>query len=97
MVEWPCVILDANVKTRRVDTCHAYDYRESLLYHHTYIIFNVVTMSVDEQIVLLRQELKIWEKDFATQNGGRKAGREDIKRDPVIGSIYCLDFISWRC
>lgn len=51
----------------------------------------VIIMSVDEQIFLLRQELKIWEKNFTAENGGRKAGREDIKRDPAIGqseSIY---------
>ncbi|GAB7344469.1 hypothetical protein MBLNU457_2307t1 [Dothideomycetes sp. NU457] len=45
-------------------------------------------MSVDEQISLLRQELKSWEKNFAAQNGGRKAGREDIKRDPAIAAKY---------
>lgn len=32
----------------------------------------------------LRYELKVWEKSFATANGGRKAGREDIKKDATI-------------
>lgn len=38
-----------------------------------------------EQSSLLRQELKTWERDFAAANGGRKAGREDIKQHPTIG------------
>jgi len=54
-------------------------------------------MSLDEQISLLRQELKVWEKSFAAQNGGRKAGREDIKRDPAIGSIYLTYLESRSC
>lgn len=33
----------------------------------------------------LRQELKEWEKTFAIANGGRKAGRDDIKKNPAIG------------
>ena len=33
----------------------------------------------------LRLELKEWEKGFAAANGGRKAGREDIKKEPEIG------------
>ena len=40
----------------------------------------------DEQIAALRQELKAWEKAFATANDGRKAGRGDIKKDAVIGT-----------
>ena len=33
----------------------------------------------------LRLELKQWEKSFAEANGGRKAERSDIKKDPTIG------------
>ena len=33
----------------------------------------------------LRVELKVWEKAFASANEGRKAGRDDIKKDPEIG------------
>lgn len=39
------------------------------------------------QLNSLRAELKQWEKTFADANGGRKAGRHDIKQDPIIG-IY---------
>lgn len=39
----------------------------------------------------LRLELKAWEKEFAAAHQGRKAGREDIKRNPEIG-IYSLFF-----
>jgi hypothetical protein len=33
----------------------------------------------------LRAELKEWERGFAAANGGRKAGRNDIKQVPEIG------------
>lgn len=36
----------------------------------------------------LRQELKSWEKGFAANNEGRKAGREDIKANAGIGTFY---------
>ncbi|OBT61749.1 hypothetical protein VE03_09183 [Pseudogymnoascus sp. 23342-1-I1] len=45
---------------------------------------NVLT----EQSVALRQELKVWEREFAAGNGGRKAGREDIKLDSNIAQKY---------
>jgi hypothetical protein len=45
------------------------------------------TQSLTEQSNTLRQELKEWEKTFAAANGGRKAGRDDIKKDAVIGII----------
>jgi 26S proteasome regulatory subunit N12 len=32
----------------------------------------------------LRLELKAWEKSFASQHDGRKAGREDIKANATI-------------
>jgi hypothetical protein len=41
--------------------------------------------SLAHQSTALRQELKEWEKSFAEANGGRKAGRNDIKQDVVIG------------
>lgn len=42
-------------------------------------------MSDPELINHLRLELKAWEKAFSTANGGRKAGRDDIRKDAVIG------------
>ncbi|KAI9892572.1 MAG: DNA replication regulator sld2 [Vezdaea aestivalis] len=36
----------------------------------------------------LRQELKDWEYAFAAANGGRKARRDDIKKNPAIASKY---------
>ncbi|KAL8973335.1 MAG: hypothetical protein Q9183_000028 [Haloplaca sp. 2 TL-2023] len=36
----------------------------------------------------LRLELKEWEKSFAAENGGKKAGREDIKQHPDIAHKY---------
>lgn len=42
-----------------------------------------------EQSVALRQELKVWEREFAAGNNGQKAGREDIKQNSHIGtSLY---------
>lgn len=41
---------------------------------------------MDSQIQTLRQELKEWEKSFAASNEGRKAGRQDIKQHPEIGT-----------
>ncbi|KAI4208709.1 MAG: hypothetical protein LQ348_000030 [Seirophora lacunosa] len=40
---------------------------------------------MEHQYQNLRLELKEWEKSFAAGNGGRKAGREDIKQHPDIG------------
>ena len=37
------------------------------------------------QSVTLRAELKEWERAFAAANGGKKADRNDIKRDSTIG------------
>jgi hypothetical protein len=39
-----------------------------------------------EQSVVLRQELKVWEREFAAGNNGQKAGREDIKQNSHIGT-----------
>lgn len=41
---------------------------------------------LQQKSVLLRQDLKVWEKQFSTDNEGRKAGREDIKANPDIGT-----------
>ncbi|KAI9787029.1 MAG: regulatory particle non-ATPase [Candelina submexicana] len=41
-----------------------------------------------DQSIIIRQELKGWEKEFAAANDGRKAGREDIKKNPAIASKY---------
>lgn len=42
----------------------------------------------------LRAELKVWEKEFASNHGGKKAGREDIKQNPDIGRS--LSFRPWN-
>ena len=41
----------------------------------------------------LRHELKAWEKSFAAANGGRKAGREDIKKDAGICKISFVNSV----
>jgi hypothetical protein len=44
-------------------------------------------MSIDEieqRCNVLRQDLKVWEKTFAAQNNGQKAGRDDIKANAEI-------------
>ena len=55
--------------------------------------------SQDNRADFLRTELKLWEKAFADANGGRKAERADIKKDPAIcGHLFpecdyaCADF-----
>lgn len=42
---------------------------------------------LQNQSAVLRQELKVWEREFAAANSGRKAGRDDIKQHPSIGMI----------
>lgn len=39
---------------------------------------------IEQRCNLLRQDLKVWEKQFAAQNDGRKAGRDDIKANAEI-------------
>jgi hypothetical protein len=46
-----------------------------------------LTMANQTQLDTLRAELKQWEKAFSAANGGRKAGRHDIKQDPTIGTF----------
>ena len=38
----------------------------------------------EQRCTVLRNDLKAWEKEFAAQHNGKKAGREDIKADAVI-------------
>lgn len=45
------------------------------------------TMS-DERAQTLRVELKIWEKQFAAQNSGKRPSREDIKNNAEIGMYH---------
>ncbi|KAL8788464.1 MAG: hypothetical protein Q9213_001687 [Squamulea squamosa] len=45
---------------------------------------------MDQECQILRLELKEWEKTFAISNGGKKAGREDIKQHPEIAAKYKL-------
>jgi hypothetical protein len=40
---------------------------------------------VASQATNIRVELKVWEKAFASSNGGKKAGRDDIKQNAEIG------------
>jgi hypothetical protein len=40
-----------------------------------------------ERSAILREELKAWEKLFAASYG-RKAGRDDIKKDRSIGTCH---------
>lgn len=48
---------------------------------------NVLTSSaqVGAEAIDIRAELKTWEKAFSSANGGRKAGRDDIKQNFDIG------------
>ncbi|KAJ5510471.1 DNA replication/checkpoint protein [Penicillium expansum] len=51
---------------------------------------NVLTSSaeVGAQAINVRAELKTWEKAFSSANGGRKAGRDDIKQNADIAAKY---------
>ncbi|CAG7992073.1 unnamed protein product [Penicillium nalgiovense] len=51
---------------------------------------NVLTSSAEigTQAINVRAELKTWEKAFASANGGRKAGRDDIKQNADIAAKY---------
>lgn len=53
---------------------------------------NMVKPDSPEEFQILRQELKDWEKAFEFNNGGRKAGREDIKNHPEMGIFSTPDF-----
>jgi DNA replication regulator SLD2 len=43
--------------------------------------------ALTEKSNALRVELKIWEKEFASANEGKKASRDDIKKNPEIGTL----------
>lgn len=45
---------------------------------------------IEQRCTVLRQDLKVWEKKFAAQNHGRKAGRDDIKANAEI-CMHTLD------
>ncbi|OGE49642.1 hypothetical protein PENARI_c020G03018 [Penicillium arizonense] len=51
---------------------------------------NVLNSSAEvaAQAVNVRADLKTWEKAFASANGGKKAGRDDIKQNPDIAAKY---------
>ena len=44
------------------------------------------TSAAEDKSYKLKLELKQWEKVFAAAHDGRKAGREDIKQHPDIGT-----------
>ncbi|KAL6167007.1 regulatory particle non-ATPase [Exserohilum turcicum] len=43
---------------------------------------------IEQRCNTLRQDLKVWEKKFAAENQGRKAGRDDIKANAEISQKY---------
>ncbi|KAI7164782.1 hypothetical protein KC349_g382 [Hortaea werneckii] len=43
---------------------------------------------LERQVAELKSALKAWEKSFAAENGGKKPGREDIKKDASISAKY---------
>ncbi|KAF2102317.1 hypothetical protein NA57DRAFT_54233 [Rhizodiscina lignyota] len=43
---------------------------------------------IKAQLASLKDELKVWEKNFANANGGRKPTKGDIKADPAIAQKY---------
>jgi hypothetical protein len=45
----------------------------------------------------LRLELKRWEKDFVDSHHGRKPGREDIKKNPEIGTVIAVPNLPGGC
>jgi len=45
----------------------------------------------------LRIELKVWEKSFASANDGRKAARDDIKKNPDIGNFITTPQSAGQC
>lgn len=49
------------------------------------------TTEAEQRCHILRLDLKVWEKDFAAQNNGRKAERDDIKANEEI----CMVAFAW--
>jgi hypothetical protein len=70
----------ALIKSRRADQI-------STRFSHEHAIMDALASSVEvaAQAVNVRAELKVWEKAFASSNGGKKAGRDDIKQNAEIG------------
>ncbi|EQL28546.1 hypothetical protein BDFG_08741 [Blastomyces dermatitidis ATCC 26199] len=55
------------------------------------ILHNTLTENEEQQASsTLRAELKEWERSFASANGGRKPGRDDIKNNTAISTKYKL-------
>ncbi|KAI9654610.1 MAG: hypothetical protein M1831_005371 [Alyxoria varia] len=48
----------------------------------------LLNSSTAAQVSSIRQELKRWEREFATANDGRKATRDEIKKYPEIAAKY---------
>jgi hypothetical protein len=46
--------------------------------------FAMSVTEIEQRCNSLRTDLKAWEKKFASQNNGRKAGRDDIKANEEI-------------
>lgn len=49
------------------------------------VLLPASSADITAQSTALRAELKEWERAFAAANGGKKAGRDDIKQNPEIG------------
>ena len=45
----------------------------------------------EQQLSILKNELKAWEKRFAANNGGRKPGQEHMRGDATICTIASSD------
>jgi uncharacterized small protein (DUF1192 family) len=57
----------------------------------------IIAMSVTEieqRCNVLRSDLKVWEKKFAAENNGRKAGRDDIKANEDICMHATRNFLT---
>jgi len=92
----------SHVRTRFVlrRFCFAWTRSSSIPFNNTFniqLFHTLFIMEDDKQLleqksVQIRQELKVWEKQFSTDNEGRKAGREDIKANSSIGTcIHSLN------
>src|SRR4051812_23406583 len=55
-------------------------------YNNSTVMTDEEKTQLQDRTNILRQELKQWEKEFAANNGGKKAGREDIKANANIGT-----------
>ncbi|KAJ9213018.1 hypothetical protein DTO166G4_5348 [Paecilomyces variotii] len=52
------------------------------------VLLPASSADITAQSTALRAELKEWERAFAAANGGKKAGRDDIKQNPEIAAKY---------